>query len=48
MMAGMCPMKVADTTAVASEVEGGLGLSFTSTTGNACAPWPRCTNSLAK
>lgn len=34
MMAGMCPMKVEGTTAVASEVEGGMGLSFTTTTGN--------------
>jgi hypothetical protein len=34
MMAGMCPMKVPGTTVAAADVEGGIGLSFTTTTGD--------------
>lgn len=34
MMAGMCPMQVAGTTVAATEVEGGIGLSFTTATGD--------------
>lgn len=34
MMAGMCPMRVPGTTVAATEVEGGIGLSFTTTTGD--------------
>ena len=34
MMAGMCPMQVPGTTVAATEVEGGIGLSFTTTTGD--------------
>ncbi len=34
MMAGMCPMEVPGTTVAADDVEGGIGLSFTTTTGD--------------
>lgn len=34
MMAGMCPMHVPGTTVAATEVDGGIGLSFTTTTGD--------------
>ena len=34
MMAGMCPMQVPGTTVAATEVEGGIGLSFTTATGD--------------
>lgn len=34
MMASMCPMKVPGTTVAATEVEGGVGLAFTTTTGD--------------
>jgi hypothetical protein len=34
MMAGMCPMQVPGTTVAATEVDGGIGLSFTTTTGD--------------
>ena len=34
MMAGMCPMQVPGTTVAATEVEGGISLSFTTTTGD--------------
>ncbi len=34
MMAGMCPMQVAGTTVIATEVEGSAALSFTTTTGD--------------
>lgn len=34
MMDGMCPMKVPGTTVAATDVEGGIGLSFTTTTGD--------------
>ena len=34
MMAGMCPMQVSGTTMAATEVEGGIGLSFTTMTGD--------------
>ncbi len=34
MMAGMCPMQVPGATVAATEVEGGIGLSFTTTTGD--------------
>jgi hypothetical protein len=34
MMAGMCPMQVPGTTVAVAEVEGGIGLSFTTTTGD--------------
>jgi hypothetical protein len=34
MMAGMCPMQVPGTTVAATEVEGGIGLSFTTTAGD--------------
>lgn len=34
MMAGMCPMEVSGTTAAAAEVDGGISLSFTTTTGD--------------
>lgn len=34
MMAGMCPMQLPGTTVAATEVEGGIGLSFTTTTGD--------------
>lgn len=34
MMASMCPMKVPGTTVAATEVEGGIGLAFTTTTGD--------------
>ena len=33
-MAGMCPMQVRGTTVAATEVDGGIGLSFTTTTGD--------------
>ena len=32
MMAGMCPMQVPGTTVAATEIDGGIGLSFTTTT----------------
>jgi hypothetical protein len=34
MMAAMCPMQVPGTTVAATEVEGGIGLAFTTTTGD--------------
>jgi len=34
MMSGMCPMQVPGTTVAAADVEGGVGLSFTTTTGD--------------
>lgn len=34
MMAGMCPMQVPGTTVAATEVDGGIDLSFTTTTGD--------------
>jgi hypothetical protein len=36
-MAAMCPMQVPGTTVAATEVEGGIGLSFTTTTGDVAA-----------
>jgi hypothetical protein len=40
MMAGMCPMQVPGTTVAAVDVEGGIGLSFTTTTGDVGEPAP--------
>jgi len=34
MMSGMCPMQVPGTTVAAADVEGGIGLSFTTKTGD--------------
>lgn len=34
MMAGMCPLQVPGTTVASTEVEGGIALSFTTTTGD--------------